>query len=131
MIKLCADGMALEGSDPAEAVRLFTAAWDMARTDLEKFTAAHYLARHQPTVADKLHWDVTALQFALCITDGSVIGALPSLYLNIGKCHEDLGGFEKARANYASGLEAASSLADGGYAQLIRNGLENGLERVS
>lgn len=119
VIKLCADGMALEGSNPIEAARLFAAAWDMARTDLENFTAAHYLARHQPTITDKLHWDVTALQHALCIADGSVNGALPSLYLNIGKCQEDLGELDKARANYASGLQAASALPEDGYGQLI------------
>lgn len=130
VIKLCADGMALEGSGPAGAMRRFTAAWDMARKDLEKFTAAHYLARHQPTVAEKLHWDVTALQFAPCITDGSVNGALPSLYLNIGKCHEDLGELENARTNYEIGLEATAALPDDGYGQMIRSGLQNGLARI-
>lgn len=35
------------------------------QTILKKFAAAHYVARHQNSVADKLKWDETALQIAL------------------------------------------------------------------
>ena len=77
----------------------------------------------------KLHWDVTAVQFALCNTDGSVNETLPSLYLNIGKCHEDLGEPEKAGANDESGLAAASAFPENGYGQWVRHGLKSGLDR--
>jgi rifampin ADP-ribosylating transferase len=40
--------------NPEEASKLFLQAWNEATTDFEKFTAAHYVARHQKSVADKL-----------------------------------------------------------------------------
>jgi rifampin ADP-ribosylating transferase len=66
IVQLCAKGMESEGQS-AEAKKLFDEAWNEARTDFEKFTAAHYVARHQKSVSDKLKWDETALQHALNI----------------------------------------------------------------
>jgi hypothetical protein len=67
--KLCVQGMMLEGeAKPAEAAALFLPAWEIAANATEKFTAAHYVARHQKSVADKLHWDETALSYALDTT---------------------------------------------------------------
>ena len=54
VIQLCAEGMSKEG-DPEEALALFRKAWELASDDKEKFTAAHYLARQQPSVKEKLH----------------------------------------------------------------------------
>ena len=86
-----------EKGKPEEAVKLFTQGWNEATNDLEKFLSAHYLARHQKTVSDKLRWLETTLQFALKMDDDAVRTAFPALYLNIAKCHEDLGNAEKAR----------------------------------
>ena len=48
IIKLCVQGMHMEGEGrPEEASRLFLQAWNEATNDFEKFTAAHYVARHQ------------------------------------------------------------------------------------
>src|SRR4030081_2044379 len=91
VIKLCLQGMAMEEKgNPDEASRLFLQAWNEATNDFEKFTAAHYVARHQKNVSDRLKWLETALQFALRINDDSVKGAFPSLCSNIAKCYEDL-----------------------------------------
>ena len=84
-----------------EAMDLFTRAWNESSTDFEKFTSAHFVARHQKTVSEKLIWDETALDHALKISDGSLNNSLPSLLLNIGKCHEDLNNFELARSYYS------------------------------
>jgi tetratricopeptide (TPR) repeat protein len=131
VIKLCADGMMLEGEGKhSEAAKLFHKAWADASNDLEKFTAAHYVARHQASVADKLTWDETALSFALRIPDEDVKGALPSLYLNIAKCYEDLHDAGNALKNYELALEYAQSLPDDGYSNMIRGGIENGMKRV-
>ena len=66
VIQLCSKGMMLEGEgNMDEAKASFLNAWRESITDLEKFTAAHYLARHQDSLADKLIWDEIALQFAL------------------------------------------------------------------
>jgi outer membrane biogenesis lipoprotein LolB len=85
IIQLCAREMELEANQkPDEAQALFLQAWDQAANDFEKFTAAHYVARHQKSVEDKLKWDETALTFALKINDDCMRGNYPSLYLNIG-----------------------------------------------
>jgi rifampin ADP-ribosylating transferase len=91
VVKLCLQGMNMEDNGkPEEASKLFLQGWNEAINDFEKFLAAHYLARHQKTVSDKLHWLNTALRFALNLNDNTVKSAFPSLYLNISKCYEDL-----------------------------------------
>lgn len=106
VVKLCLQGMGLEeNGKPDDASKLFLRAWSEATYDFEKFISAHYVARHQKSVADKLKWLETALQFALKINDDSVKSAFPSLYTNIAKCYEGLSEPAKAKANY----ELASS----------------------
>ncbi len=130
-VKLCAQGMDLEGEGKnEEASKVFLQAWEQAGDDKEKFTAAHYVARHQKSVADKLAWDEIALNLALKIKDDSVKGAYPSLYLNIAKDYEDLQEFEKATKNYELALTYASFLHEDGYGKMIKGGVENGLERI-
>jgi tetratricopeptide (TPR) repeat protein len=130
-IKLCAEGMSLEGEGKKEAaLQLFQQAWAEASNDFEKFTAAHYVARQQKSVADKLDWDQIALHHALKINDEGMKGTYPSLYLNIGKGYEDLNDFESARANYATALSFTAFLPEDGYGQLIKGGILNGIERV-
>jgi rifampin ADP-ribosylating transferase len=132
VIKLCAQGMEFEANQkPCEAEELFLKAWHEATNDFEKFTAAHYVARYQKSVEDKLNWDKTALAFALKIADDSMSANYPSLYLNIGKCYEDLGDRDNARNNYQAALSFADSLSDDGYGQMIKSGIRNGLKRLS
>lgn len=101
VVKLCLQGMAMEEQDqPEEAGKLFLQAWSEASDDLEKFLAAHYVARHQKEVSDQLKWLETALHFALKINDDSVRSALPALYLRIAKCNEALSDPEAAKQHY-------------------------------
>ena len=128
---LCAEGMLLEGeAKPEEAALKFQEAWSEAINDAEKFTAAHYVARHQNDVADKLKWDETALDLAMKIDGDDIKGAYPSLYLNIAKCHEDLKDFIKARENYLLALSFTDFLHDDGYGNMIKAGINNGIGRV-
>jgi tetratricopeptide (TPR) repeat protein len=100
VVKLCLQGMEMEEKGkPDEATKLFLQAWNDATNDFEKFLAAHYLVRHQKTVSDQLNWLETALEFVLKVNNDAVNSALPSLYLNIAKCYEDLGDSDKAKAN--------------------------------
>lgn len=101
VVQLCLQGMGMEEKDkPTEASKLFLQAWDEATNDFEKFIAAHYVARHQKKVSDKLKWLETALQFALKINNDSVKSAFPSLYLNIAQCYEELNEPDKAKNNH-------------------------------
>jgi hypothetical protein len=101
IVKLCVQGMDMEEKGRSEeASMLFLQAWKEAGNDFEKFISAHYVARHQKNVTDRLKWLKTALQFALKINDDTVRSALPALYSNIAKCFEDLGDAENAKKNY-------------------------------
>ncbi|MES2131110.1 MAG: NAD(+)--rifampin ADP-ribosyltransferase [Bacteroidota bacterium] len=107
IVKLCLQGMAMEEKgEPEEALKLFLQGWNEATNDFEKFMAAHYIARHQKTVSEKLKWLETALQYALNVNDDTVKSAFPSLYLNIAKCYEDLNNPGKAKEHF----ELATSL---------------------
>jgi tetratricopeptide (TPR) repeat protein len=131
VIQLCTKGMELEGQgNPEDASNHFKEAWSLATTNFEKFTAAHYVARHQINISDKLQWDEEALKYALQIDDEAVKGTLPSLYLNIGKCHEDLNDFRNAKSNYEVAFSFTHFLPDNGYGNMIKTGIINGLDRV-
>ena len=131
VVKLCAHGIELEGEGKKEeALKIFIQAWEEAINDFEKFTAAHYVARHQKSVIDKLKWDEIALSFALKINDESMKGTYPSLYLNIGKCYEDLNDLDNARKNYELAGSFTCFLSDDGYGKMIKGGIINGIERV-
>lgn len=126
-VQRCAQGMTLEGEGRGE---VFRQAWDEATTDLEKFIAAHYVARHQPGASAKLQWDKTALDHAQLVPDTQVKGAYSSLYLNIAKDYEDLHEFIQARAHYETALSYTPFLSDDGYGKMIRAGITAGIERI-
>jgi len=131
IVALCVKGMEFEGQGKlTEANELFTKAWNAATTDFEKFTAAHYVARHQNSVSDKLKWDKTALHHALNIDDVAIKASLPSLYLNIAKCYEDLNDFDGARNNYQKAFSYSDVLPENEYGEMIKKGIANGLKRT-
>jgi hypothetical protein len=115
VVKLCVQGMGMEEKGNAEeAGRLFLQAWNEADNDFEKFLAAHYVARHQKNVSDKLKWLETALQFALKINDDAVKSAFPSLYSNIAKCYEELDDPDNAKKNHELAIYFINKPSDRG-----------------
>lgn len=107
--------MAMEEKGSAEeASRIFLQAWNEATNDFEKYLAAHYVARHQSNVTDKLKWLETTLQFALKVDDPSVKSAYPSLYANIAKCYEELGDSTNAKTNHELDISFRGKPADAG-----------------
>ena len=115
VIKLCLQGMAMkEKGNPDVASRLFLQAWDESTNDFEKFTAAHYVARHQEKVSDRLKWLETALHSALNVNDDAVKGAFPSLYSNIAKCYEELSDPDNAKKNNELSISFKDKLSDSG-----------------
>ena len=131
VVQLCAQGMSFEGEgDIADAKKCFLNAWAESTTDMEKFTSAHYVARHQDSIAEKLKWDETALRFALKMEEATMQSYYPSLYLNIAKCHEDLCDHSSAREHYQKALEYSRFLSKDGYGDMIRSGILSGIERI-
>ncbi len=72
--------MMAEGKGEMETAKnLFLQAWNESQSDFERFTSAHFVARHQESVSDKLKWDEIALEMAYRIKDESIKSSYPSL----------------------------------------------------
>lgn len=115
IVKCCIQGMAMEeNGKPYEARKLFLEAWNEATNDFEKFLAAHYVARHQNKVSDKLSWLETALQYGLKVNDDSVKSAFPSLYSKIAECYEKLNDTDNIKKNYDLAISFKGNPSDRG-----------------
>lgn len=130
IVQLCAQGIQSEATDRDEARGLYQRAWDSAQNDFERFVAAHYLARVQDTIEEKLVWDNVAIKHALQVDDPQVRGSFASLYLNIGKGYEELRDFAHARDNYQLAADFTEFLTADPYGDMIRKGVAAGLKRV-
>ena len=92
IVKRCLQGMEMEAKgNPEKAKHLFRQGWEEATNDFEKFLAAYYVARHQPTISDRLHWLTIALEHALKADSEATKSTLPTLYAQIAACYDDLG----------------------------------------
>jgi hypothetical protein len=132
VVKLCAAGIGEEMAGRRDAAAmLYQNAWDSRKSDYESCIAAHYMARLQTTPLEALHWNSEALRFAESANDPELRGFFPSLYLNLGKSHEDLKNLADARKFYLLAQEAAGVLPKGEYAETVKRGIRNGLERVA
>ena len=115
IVKLCLQGMAMEDAGNAEeAKRIFLQAWNEATNDFEKFLAAHYVARHQHTTTDQLHWLEAKLQHALLVDDNTVASALPSLYAELALRYAESGDPGKAAYYHDRAASAIANPTDHG-----------------
>lgn len=132
VIKLCAEGMKAEMEGRTDEARaLFLQAWGESKDDYDACIAAHYVARHQKSSEEILHWNKEALDRADAVDDERVHSFYPSLYLNMGKAHEDLGKWEEAKRHYELAEAKMSNLPGGRYGDIVRDGIIRGLQRVS
>lgn len=128
--KLCIQGMEKEGLGKAEeAYDLYRQAWDLAENHLEKVVSAHFLARQQKDVRNKLKWDKVALDHAGEIGGELIKSFYPSLHLNLGKCDEDLEKYDLAEEHYHLAASFVSFLKEDGYGKLISGGIFSALNR--
>jgi hypothetical protein len=132
VVKLCAQGMEEESrGNLQEAARLFANAWHQSSNDFERCIAAHYVARHQSTAQLSLHWNQEALDCASRINDERVAEFFASLYLNLGKSHEDLANQDAARQLYERAAEKLGSVPAGPYRDIVQDAINRGFRRVS
>jgi hypothetical protein len=129
VVALCAEGMAREG-EPAVAMQLFEEAWALRSDDFEAAIAAHYLARHQPTPTDTLHWNALAVFHAERVSDGRAAQLLASLYLNLADAQEKVGEWEAAASAVRRGAAHLDRLPTGGYRELVAGALRRLAERL-
>ena len=126
VVKLCVSGMRAEADGRyADARALFLRAW-AARSgcdDYDACIAAHYVARHQETPRDILHWNQVALGHAARVGDERVQGFYPSLYLNLGRAHELVGALADARRYYSLAETAAERLSADRYGRVVSGAL--------
>lgn len=122
-VQLCAAGMAVDG-DPILARAYFARAWEARSCDYDASIAAHFVARHQPTVEDRLHWNQLAVQHAEAVPGVRAHPLLASLYLNLGDSYLAVGRATDAAAAAALGLAALQHLAPDGYGAFVAQGLD-------
>jgi hypothetical protein len=129
VVALCAEGMAIEGDTDA-ARRLFEEAWAARRDDYDACIAAHFLARHQPTVEGRLEWNALAARHAEAVTGERAREFKASLYLNLADAHLAAG--NRAEAEEAAHRAKANliSLPEGGYRSFVENGIGRLLLRL-
>jgi hypothetical protein len=136
-------GIELSQHGERDAARsLFSQLWDEIGPDgdaLHRCALAHYMADVQDDVQQELVWDLRALEAADSVSDerarragvaGPVSGFYPSLHLNLGEVYRKLRDLDRARDHLDRGRAAVASLADDGYGQMIRGGLDRLAERL-
>ena len=132
IVSLCAQGMEKEGEgDKETAITMFQLAWETATSDYERCIAAHYVARHQDNIDSKLEWDKISLEMALKTKDIAINEFLPSLYLNVAKCYEDMRDLTNAAIHYQAALSYSIFLSSDGYSNMIKSGIIRGIKRVT
>src|SRR5688572_12571920 len=110
VVQLCARGMQAETEGRQEdAKALFLEAWQAGTNDFDRCIAAHYVARHQRTAEDRLHWNQECLDRADAVGDERVKGFYPSLHVNLGMAHQELGNRQASHRHYA---QAATCIDD-------------------
>jgi hypothetical protein len=130
IVRLCAKGMEFEGRGCLdEASQVFLNAWNESADDFERCIAAHYVARHQKNSVDTLLWNQRSLDLANAVAEERVREFYPSLYLNMGKAHEDLGNREESRRFYEMAVTALDSLPEGRYGDIVREAVGRALLR--
>ena len=130
VVALCVAGMQVDG-EPEKARALFEQAWNARRDDFDASVAAHFLARHQPTAEDTLHWNEVALKHADALDDDRVLELYPSLCLNLADSYYAMRRPSKSRELAHRAAASLSALPAGGYGEFVRGGVIRLLEKLA
>jgi tetratricopeptide (TPR) repeat protein len=119
--------MMAEGQGRADEARdLFAQAWAASTDDFDRCVAANYLARHQGSPEQTLHWNREVLTRADAVEDDRVRGFYPLLYLNLRRSYEDLGDRNKARRYYEHSAARIGDLPADVYGAMMQRGVGAG-----
>lgn len=121
--------MAVEG-DTSAAMELFEQAWAARQDDYDACIAAHFLARHQPTVDATLHWNLVAARHAEAVSDGRAREFMASLYLNLGDASLKAGDAAMALDATARARVGLLDVPEGGYRDFVEYGIRRLEERL-
>jgi tetratricopeptide (TPR) repeat protein len=130
VVSLCAAGMECEGN-PDEARRLFEEAWDARRDDYDASVAAHFLARHQATPADTLHWNALAVRHAEAVSGDRADELKASLYLNLADSYAATGNITAAMEAVNRAVASLDLLPAGGYREFVAMGVRRLQQRLA
>ncbi len=101
VIALCIQGSQAEYEKCFDLARLlYQQAWQASTDDFEACVAAHYMARVQTDFKENLRWNQVSLQLAQTADPKRIQNFLPSIYVNLGFSHEQLGNLHEARQFY-------------------------------
>ena len=79
---------------------------------------------------ERLRWNQEVLRYAGEVDREKVWTFYPSLYLNVGKSHEDVGAKQEARRLYQLAADGAAVLPEGKLTDTVRRGAAEGLKRT-
>lgn len=132
VVKLCVEGMQAEGrGDVSKARSSFAQAWEAATDDYKRCIAAHYVARHRDTAESTLQWNEKAMRYAESVNDPRVEDFFPSLLLNLGHSHEQLGNRAEAIRFYDLAVARADPLPEGRYGRIVLDAAIAGQRRLA
>lgn len=132
VVRLCVAGMEAEANGaPDQARELFERAWERAADDYEACIAAHYVARHQTSPHESLRWNEECLRRADRVGDERVSGFYPSLYLNLGKAHQEIGEPAVAHAYFVRAAERVEDAPGDQYGDWNRFAVAEGLRATA
>lgn len=124
----------------AEAREAFTQLWDeLGEGDpFHQCVLAHYMADAQDDPEQELAWDRKALAAADRISRErpdtaslTILSFYPSLHVNLADVLHRTGRIDEARKHLKLAQETMGALADDGYGQMIRNGIERLAARLA
>ena len=130
VVALCVAGMEVDGT-PEAALELFMKAWDARTDDYDASIAAHFVARHQPNVAARLHWNRTAVMHAIKAGEAERASLMASLYLNLADSLLENDLVHEAREAVDEAASWLPGAGSGGYGQFVARGIKRFEQRLT
>jgi hypothetical protein len=129
VVRLCLAGIRAEQAGDGEAAAAcYARAWEASTGPAEACVAAHYLARVQLHADSKLQWNARALELAGAA--GDLDAFMPSLELNLGSAHEELGNHVEAARHYRAAASALDRLGADPTSDSLRAPIARALQRA-